>query len=153
MRKTLKDIYTIIKNELETNQALTSWANTNFGIQPKIIFGLDEEDLQETDNLEIHIIPGSRNRTRQFAYRSYNITISAIVKKEGAEYETDNNSKFLSILQYTDEFICLIEEALIPVLNRNSIIVTPVESEDDAIGYPYAIASLSYLLEVQSILS
>ena len=150
--KTIKDIFDIITTELTTNTALTSWCAENFNTQPVIRFGVDDDDIpQATDNLEIHLIPGTRSRTRQFAYRSYRLSINAIIKKSSEDDETEvDNVYVLENLTLIDQFISLIEEAVIPVLNKNSVIVTPMEGDEDAVGYPYVVANLSYLLEVPS---
>lgn len=162
--KTLKDIFEIISNELAVNTALTTWCQSSFGIQPTIIFGADEIDLPQPTGLEIHIIPGARSRTRQFAYRSYGLTISAIIKdssaappsEEGGSPESGGGETgeivpyTLDCLDKIDQFISLIEEAVIPVLNKNGIVVTPSEGDEDVIAYPHTVAFLNYTLEVPS---
>lgn len=149
--KTLKDIFDILIAELTTNIALTSWCQTNYGVQPVIRFGIDENDIPEApDTLEIHLIPGARSRTRQFAYRSYGLDIHAVINKTSVREPALTNAYVLESIESLDQFISLIEEAVIPVLNRNSIIVTPTEGDEDAVGYPYAVGCLSYVLEVPS---
>lgn len=150
--KTLGDIFTILSNELTTNTALVNWCRENFDTLPVIRFGVDDSDIPEAkETLEIHLMPGSRGRTRQFAYRSYTFKINAILKKSSQEEDVNiDNVYVLENLTIIDEFISLIEEAVINVLNKNSVIVTPMEGDEDAVGYPYVVANLSYLLEVPS---
>ncbi len=149
--KTLKDIFDILIAELTANVALTSWCQTNFGSLPVIRFGIDENDIPEAPNaLEIHLIPGARSRTRQFSYRSYGLNIHAVINKSTVRTPELTNAYVLESIEFIDQFISLIEEAVIPVLNKNSIIVTPTEGDEDAVGYPYAVACLSYILEVPS---
>ena len=150
--KTLKDIFDILSAELTTNAALADWCTENFSTSPVIRFGVDDNDIpQSSESLEIHLIPGSRGRTRQFAYRSYTFSINAIIKKSSEDDETDiDNVYVLENLELIDVFVSLIEEAVINVLNKNSIIVTPMEGDEDAVGYPYVVANLKYLLEVPS---
>ena len=79
------------------------------------------------------------------------MSINAIIKKSSEDDETEvDNVYVLENLTLIDQFISLIEEAVIPVLNKNSVIVTPMEGDEDAVGYPYVVANLSYLLEVPS---
>lgn len=150
--KTLREIFSILSEELTTNTALVQWCMANFETTPVIRFGVDDNDVPNaTDSLEIHLISGSRSRTRQFAYRSYGFSINAIIKKSSEDDETEiNNVYVLENLELIDVFVSLIEEAVINVLNKNSIIVTPMEGDEDAVGYPYVVANLKYLLEVPS---
>jgi len=155
----LKTLFSELIRSYRSDAALNAWCNAEFEKKPRIVIGDDEEDPPELNvgDIEIHIIPGSRSRTRQMSKRSHNLTIRAYaycINNRVPESEVpdvpETDVLVLEAVELIDTFISLVEEATIPVLQINGIAITPLDGESDKVIYPFAKAELAYLIEIPS---
>lgn len=168
--RTLKAVFDKLIDVYQSDSALTTWCNTNFGEQPEIQAGIDEDDLPDLEGkkLAIRIIPGARSRSRTMSKRSHGLIIRGIIKntskREPVVPDPDDPPAdppvipetgwlTLEALELVDQFISLIEEATIPAIQGEGIAITSFEGAPDQIIYPYARAELAYLIEIPSKLS
>ena len=161
--RTIKAVFDLLIDKLQADTTLSTWCTNNFGEQPDIQCGIDDDDLPEMAvKLAIRIIPGSRNRTRGMAYRSHSLLIRAIIKDSGARVpptadpeadppETQETGwKTLKALENVDAFISMIEKIVINAIQGDSIAIAPYDGAPDQIIYPYARAELAYTIEIPS---
>lgn len=170
--RTIKAVFDLLIDALQADETLSSWCNTNYGEQPDIQCGIDNDDLPDmAGDLAIRIIPGSRSRTRGMSYRSHSLVIRAIIKDSGERVPPivdpdavppivdpdagppevqETGWKTLKALENVDAFISMIEAIVINAIQGDSIAIAPYEGAPDQIIYPYARAELAYTIEIPS---
>lgn len=161
--RSLKAVFDLLIKTYQTDTALISWCNTNFGEQPEIQAGHDEDDIpQMTGKLAIRIIPGSRARTRGMSKRSHGLLIRGIIKhtldrvpaivdpEADPPLVQETDWRVLEAIELADSFINLVEVATILAIQKDSIAISSLDGAPDQIIYPYARVELAYTIEIPS---
>jgi len=161
--RTIKAVFDLLIDKLQADTTLSTWCSTNFGEQPDIQCGLDDDDLPDmTGKLAIRIIPGSRSRTRGMAYRSHSLVVRAIIKDSSTRVPPtvdpdadppevqETGWKTLKALENVDAFISMIEAVVVNAIQGDGIAIAPYEGAPDQIIFPYARAELAYTIEIPS---
>ncbi len=160
--RSLRAVFDLLIKTYQADATLVAWCNTNFGEQPEIQAGLDEDDIPQAGKLAIRIISGSRSRTRGMSKRSHGLLIRGIIKHTSdrvpaiVDPEADpplvqeTDWRALEAIELADGFINLIEVATISAIQKDGIAITPFDGAPDQIIYPYARVELAYTIEIPS---